>query len=58
MTVNFFFIVQMYIIMLTHLLCRIADINQKMYLILIEHFTNPNVAKELKSNYKRLGVEF
>ncbi len=30
----------------------------KMYLILIDHFTNPNVAKELKSNYKRFGVEF
>ena len=30
----------------------------KMYLILIEHFTNPNVAKELKSNYRRFGVQF
>ena len=30
----------------------------KMYLILIEHFTNPNVAKELRNNYKRFGVQF
>lgn len=30
----------------------------KMYLILIEHFTNPNVANELRKNYKRFGVQF
>ena len=30
----------------------------KMYLILLEHFANPNVAKELKTAYKRLGVQF
>ena len=30
----------------------------KMYLILIEHFTNANVAKELKKSYKRFGVQF
>ena len=30
----------------------------KMYLILIEHFTNANVANELRNNYKRFGVQF
>ena len=30
----------------------------KMYLILLEHLANPIVAKELKTAYKRLGVEF
>ena len=30
----------------------------KMYLILIEHFTNPNVANELRKSYKRFGVQF